>query len=609
ILRGGFAWRLMKPKKASSARRAALRIQKDGSVLAAGRNPAQDDYTVIISTDVKNVTGIRLEALTHPSLPGKGLSRGNGNFVLTRFEISVKSRGKKTSQPVKIAAAAADYSQPGFPVTAAIDGNPKTGWAVSGDQRKGQNRMAVFTFAQPIAAGPGTVITVRLRHESKFKRHTIGRFRLSLTTALKPALDKDGLPADVLAVLKVQHTNRSASQRNVLTAFFSGISPQLRKPREQIAAAEQRKRAVQKSFATTLIAESTKPRMMRILPRGNWLDDSGEIVQPAVPSFLKSAAKRTGRDNRLGLARWIVSAENPLAARVFVNRSWKLMYGRGIVSSLDDFGSQGASPSHPRLLDWLAVEFRASGWNVKRLMKLMAMSGTYRQSSLVSERVRKIDPFNRWLSHQSVYRLDAEMIRDNALAASGLLVKTIGGRSVKPYQPAGYWSHLNFPKRVYKHDAGEGQYRRGLYSYWCRTFLHPSLLAFDAPTREECTVSRARSNTPLQALVLLNDPTYIEAARVLAERVLHDGGKTDESRIRYLYRIVLTRKPQPAESALLGRLLNKHRAQYKADPKAAAQLNAIGQRAPAKDIGPAELAAWTSLTRVVLNLHETITRH
>jgi hypothetical protein len=253
---------------------------------------------------------------------------------------------------------------------------------------------------------------------------------------------------------------------------------------------------------------------MRVLPRGNWLDDSGQVVAPGVPASLNPLTVTERRATRLDLAYWLLEVDNPLTARVFVNRLWKLFFGQGIVTTLEDFGSQGAWPTHPELLDWLAVEFRDSGWNVKHLVKLMVLSRTYRQTSAVPEAVRLRDPFNRWLARQGRFRLDAEMVRDNALAVSGLLVHKVGGRSVKPYQPAGYWSYLNFPRRDWQKDAGDDQYRRGLYTYWCRTFLHPSLVAFDAPTREECTVERPRSNTPQQALVLLNDPTYVEAARV-----------------------------------------------------------------------------------------------
>ena len=268
--------------------------------------------------------------------------------------------------------------------------------------------------------------------------------------------------------------------------------------------------------------------MVRILPRGNWMDESGEIVTPALPSTLVTETSDDRRLNRLDLARWIVSADNPLTARVTVNRLWKLYFGAGLSRKLDDLGAQGEWPTHPELLDFLATEFRTSGWNLKHTIKSLLLSRVYRQSSLVSGTLQEQDPFNRQLARQGRFRLDAELVRDNALEISGLLVKSIGGRSVRPYQPAGYWAYLNFPTREWQNSSGEDLYRRGLYTHWQRQYLHPSLLAFDAPSREECTADRNRSNTPLQSLVLLNDPSYVEAARAFAEKILREGARRTE---------------------------------------------------------------------------------
>jgi len=347
---------------------------------------------------------------------------------------------------------------------------------------------------------------------------------------------------------------------------------------------------------------------VRVLPRGNWLDDSGEVVQPAVPAFLASLDTKGQRATRLELAKWIVSPDNPLTARVFVNRLWKICFGQGIVKSLDDFGIQGALPSHPQLLDWLAVEFVESGWDVKHMLRLLVTSNAYRQSSVATKEVREKDPANVWLARQGRFRLDAEMVRDGALEISGLLSRKGGGPSVKPYQPAGYWSFLNFPVREWQADKGENVYRRGLYTYWCRTFLHPSLLAFDAPTREECTVERTRSSTPLQALVLLNDPIYVEAARVFAERIMKQHGDT-AARLDWAYRRAVSRGVKPDEIKVLTELYQKHLAEFRADRAGAEQAVAVGQWPVPKDMDTAELAAWTSVARVVLNLHETITRN
>jgi hypothetical protein len=261
------------------------------------------------------------------------------------------------------------------------------------------------------------------------------------------------------------------------------------------------------------------------------------------------------------------------------------------------------------LLDWLAVEFIESGWDVKHMLKLMVTSNAYRQSSAAQPGARERDPTNQWLARQARFRFDAEMVRDNALAISGLLSDKVGGPSVKPYQPAGYWAHLNFPVREWENDHGESQYRRGLYTYWQRTFLHPSLLAFDAPSREECTAERPRSNTPLQALVLLNDPTYVEAARVFAARIIREAGAAPADRAAFALRQALGREAKPDEVAILVALYEKHVQQYAAAPAAAGELLQVGEAKPPADTAATELAAWTSVARAILNLHETITRN
>jgi hypothetical protein len=360
---------------------------------------------------------------------------------------------------------------------------------------------------------------------------------------------------------------------------------------------------------STLVSTSISPRVVRVLPRGNWMDDSSPAVLPGVPASLPPLDVGGRRASRLDLARWLVTRENPLVARVMVNRLWKLAFGQGLVTTADDFGSQGTLPTHPELLDWLALEFVDAGWDVKAMLRRMVMSAAYRQSSRPRQVDRQIDPANRWLSRQNAFRLDAELIRDNALAIGGLLSPEIGGPSVKPYQPPGYWVFLNFPTREYYPDHGANQYRRGLYTYWQRTFLHPSLLAFDASTREECVVQRPRSNTPLQALVLLNDPTYVEAARALAARVIGAAGTDPSARIDRAFRLAMARPPRPAEAEALAQLLARHQRQYRDDPAAARELLRIGDAPTPARLDPVELAAWTSVTRVLLNLHETITRN
>jgi hypothetical protein len=293
---------------------------------------------------------------------------------------------------------------------------------------------------------------------------------------------------------------------------------------------------------------------------------------------------------------------------VLTNRLWKLYFGAGLSRKLDDVGAQGEPPTHPELLDYLSQQLIQSGWNIKQLIRSMLLTRAYQRSSLATAEHLEIDLTNRLLARQARFRLDAELVRDNALAVSGLLNRQIGGRSVKPYQPAGYWDYLNFPTRQWKDDAGDQLYRRGLYTHWQRQYLHPSLLAFDAPNREECTADRPRSNTPLQSLALLNDPTYIEAARVLAARAMTESVDNDQDRIVWLFSEVLSREPLASERQLLGSLLESARLEYRDNPSAAEELLAVGN-APRTDHNSQQLAAWCSVTRTLLNLHEFVTRN
>ena len=363
---------------------------------------------------------------------------------------------------------------------------------------------------------------------------------------------------------------------------------------------------LKKQSQEMLATVSVKPRMTRIFPRGDWMDQSGEVVEPALPNFLSNQKVTSRKD----LAEWIVSSNNPLTARVFVNRLWKMFFGTGISNVLDDIGSQGEWPSHPELLDWLAVEFMESGWNIKHMVRLIVNSKAYRQSSMETDQLRNIDPENRLVARQSSFRLDAEFIRDNALSVSGLLVNQIGGPSVKPYQPSGYWENLNFPKRTYKADSGPNQYRRGVYTHWQRQFLHPALIAFDAPSREECTANRPRSNTPLAALVMLNDPSQVESARALAQKVLTTKKLTnDNERIQFMMMKVLSRNPLEEEINALSSLLKKHQEKYSDDPETSKELVGVGNLETPKELKPEVLAPWVSVGRAILNLHETITRY
>jgi hypothetical protein len=417
------------------------------------------------------------------------------------------------------------------------------------------------------------------------------------------------LPPQITGGLAVPDAKRSDSQRAELAAYYRSIAPALDTTRKKLAELQQAAANLERQIPSTLITVSVTPRTIRLLNRGNWMDDSGQVLKPAYPESLSHVTHHEGRLTRADLARWLTSAENPLTARTFVNRMWKLAFGAGLSRKLDDLGAQGEWPSHPRLLDWLAGQFIDSGWNVKHVIKLIVMSGTYRQSSQLTPALREADPDNRWLARQGRFRLDAEMVRDNVLKISGLLVDRIGGPSVNPYQPPGYWAHLNFPPREWQNGTGPELYRRSLYTHWQRQYLHPAMLAFDAPGREECTADRPRSNTPLQSLVLMNDPEFVESARAFGEIILLQAGSTTEGRLAWAFRQALSRSPRTSEVAVLTQLLEGHRAEYQRDPKAADELVAIGAHPVPGKISHVELAAWTSVCRTILNLHETITRN
>ncbi len=361
---------------------------------------------------------------------------------------------------------------------------------------------------------------------------------------------------------------------------------------------------------TVVSKQRNEPRTMRVLNRGNWMDESGPEVQPAIPEFFGKIVKE-GRLDRMDLANWIASPENPLTARTFVNRLWYLYFGNGLSANLDDLGYQGAWPSHPELLDWLAVEFMDSGWDVKHVIRIILNSQAYKQSSLADEAIVDADPENRLYARQSSFRLAAEFVRDTALEISGLLTDRIGGESVKPYQPDGYWSDsyksVGNP-HIYRQDHQANLYRRGLYTFWKRTFLHPVMLTFDAPNREECVAQRPITNTPLQALILLNDPAFVEAARVFAQNILSNSEPSFDQRLNNAFMKALQRKPTSEEKSVFMELLEKHEQDFRESPESMEAFLTVGEYPIQSELDQTELAAWTSVCRVILNLHETIMR-
>jgi hypothetical protein len=415
-------------------------------------------------------------------------------------------------------------------------------------------------------------------------------------------------------VVPVDHREAEAKKRT--TDYFLGeeAPPDLRTAYHQRNGLEKELVALQKQIPSTMVMAELdpkvdKPRETAILGRGDYRN-RGEVVTPGVPIILPQLPAGEPA-NRLTLARWIVSPTNPMTARVVVNRYWQSYFGLGIVKTPQDFGSQGDEPVNLPLLDYLATEFIHSGWDVRAMQRLIVTSATYRQDSTATPEQIQNDPENRYLAHGPRYRLPAEMVRDNALAVSGLLKERVGGPSVFPYQPPGLWEDIafgdGFSAQSYTPSHGDDLYRRSMYTFWKRTSPPPSLGTFDAPDREKCTARRLLTNTPLQALVLLNDPTYVEASRALAERMLKEGGNTDEDRIRFAFRLTVDRPPAAKEVEVLHSLETRELANYRQHPDAAKKLLAVGE-SPAPKVDPAELAAMTTVASAILNLDETVTK-
>ena len=422
--------------------------------------------------------------------------------------------------------------------------------------------------------------------------------------ALKPGVTNH--PAGISNILAVAAEKRSAPQKAELAKHYRSIAPELQPAREELVRLQKQTAALENSIPTTAVLEEVaSPRETRMHLRGAYLS-LGEKVGPGVPAVWPGLPPNQPT-NRLGFARWLVDTNNPLTARVAMNRVWQQYFGLGLVETLEDFGAQGEPPSHPRLLDWLATEFMARNWDLKAMHRLIVNSATYRQSSRVTPEAAQRDPYNRLLARGPRARLEAELVRDQALAVSGLLSHKIGGPPVMPSQPAGIW------QVVYSGDAwgtspGEDRYRRGLYTFWRRTSPYPSMVTFDAPSREYCVVRRNRSNTPLQALTLLNDPVYMEAAVALAGRMTKEAGPNPTERAAYGFRLAVARVPQASEVARLVALYEKELARFKADPKAAAALIANGPAKVSEVTDLTQLAAWTVVANVLLNLDEVVTK-
>ncbi|MCE9566030.1 MAG: PSD1 and planctomycete cytochrome C domain-containing protein [Planctomycetes bacterium] len=597
----GATWVSPKPTEATAAK-AKLEVLPDYSIHATGPNGDSETYTVTVPTDVKELSAVRFEVFPDDKLAAKGPGRSqNGNFVLTDVRVAVDGK------PVKLTSATASFNQEHYAVSAAIDADPVTGWAIH--PKVGQPHDAVFAFEKSLKLDNPAKVAVTLVFGSQFAGHQPGRFRVSVTDAKSPH-ERGVLPAGVAGALAISAEKRTPQQAQELMTYFrqhhAGAATDADR---ELAAATKTLADFEKTFPTAMVMdEMPKPRDAFVLVRGQY-DKKGDKVSASVPAALPALPK-DAPNNRLGLAKWIASPDNPLTARVAVNRFWEQLFGAGLVRSTENFGIQGEPPTHPKLLDWLATEFVRLKWDMKATQKTIVMSATYRQSSKITPELLAKDPDNRLLARQTRFRLPAELVRDNALAASGLLTRAVGGPSVRPYMPAGVWDETNFygNLRNYKHDVGDNLYRRSLYTIWKRTAAPPSMLLFDAPGREVCSVRRGRTNTPLQALALMNEVTFVEASRLLATKAIKEGGKSPEERITHAFRLAISRPPTDAELKVLAAGVAKRTEAFKANPDSAKKLLTLGDTKPDATIEPAELAAYTVTASVILNLDETITR-
>ena len=592
-------WSVIDPKSVVSEGGATLTRQPDVSYLASGANPAKDVYEVQLSGLSQPVAAIRLEALTDPGLPNQSLGRfSNGNFVMTDIEILVDG-GKE-----RIINAEADYAQGGYPIAHAIDQDSMSGWAVDGNlPDKRVPRTAVFRLA---SASTASELTLRLHFGSRFGQHAIGRFRVSVSDRASAPL-KAGVVDPIEDALSA--SPRTAAQTDILRGHFRRMDPSSKvaiDAYEKALASLTKYKSAKKT--TVMVMKEGKPRPAHVQERGDFLHP-GEEVRPGVPDCFGLDIADAEKPDRLVLADWLVNPKNPRTARVTVNRLWDELFGRGLVATSEDFGVQGELPSHPALLDWLAAEFVSSGWDIKRFLKMVMLSKTYQQDARSTESEREADYYNEWLARGPRFRASAEMVRDIALQASGLLTPVIGGPSVFPPQPASIWENLFIEGGLKKwpESMGADRYRRGMYTYIKRTALHPMLRNFDAPSRSVCTVRRKRSNTPLAALNTLNDPAFVEFSGGLAQVLArHEGSVVDKITEGFLR--CASRPPRGEElRAVQALLVDEYKKYHEDEGLARTLIHAAFVKPPTVD-DPADLAAWIVVANILLNMDATLSK-
>ncbi len=611
-------------------------LQEDGSFRCEGYAPTQSSVKLKVKTDLKNITAFRLELLTDPSLPLGGPGRSlQGMGALTEFTVEAAPADDpaKVTQ-LKFAKAEADFEQPVRPLAPifddktgtarvtgpaefAIDGKNETAWGIdAGRGLRNKPRKAVFTLATPVSYPTGTILTISLVqnhggwNSGDNQSNNLGKFRLSITGTPSPTVDS--LPKDVRDILSIPAAERTSLQVQTVFGYWRTTVPEWKVENDEIAQVWQK---YPEGSAQLVLGMRAVPRETHILTRGDFLQP-GALVQPGVPAFLHPLPHddswKNGQPTRLTFARWLAARDSPTTARSIVNRVWQAYFGIGIVATSENFGTQCEPPSHQELLDWLAVEFMNQGWSLKKLHRLIVTSATYRQSSKVTPALEERDPYNRLLARGPRFRVDAEVVRDIALSASGLLNSAVGGPSVFPPAPDFlFLPPVSYSPKPWNESNGSEVYRRALYTFRYRSVPYPMLQTFDSPNGDMSCVRRARSNTPLQALTTLNEPVSLEAARALAAHALTDGGRTDGQRLVYAFRRCVARTPNQSEKDELLGFLQKETRRYQDGELNPWDLlggnDALAPLLP-KNMTAAQVAGWTAVSRVLLNLDETITK-
>lgn len=584
---------------------AKLARQKDGSYLVSGKNPEKDVYTVIAKIPATGVTGVRLDALSDKRLPSGGPGRvAHGNFVLSELRVFAdSSQSLQHAERVDLGSAESDFAQDGFDPKLALKqgGDPKKGWAVS--PKFGQSHWAIFTAPKPVeTTGDETYLKIEL-HQQYGRQHTIGRFKLQARTGTEPGA---GIPEKIRKILAVAAKDRSQEQADTLLSFYASTDAESRKLKLQLTQLEKRAPESPNMSVRVLSERSKSPRTTRILRRGDFLQPQEE-VQADTPAVLPPLTSRNPESppDRLDFANWLMAEDNPLTGRVLVNQVWEHLFGRGLVTTMNDFGVRGEKPTHPQLLDYLATKFRNLGWSRKALIREIVMSATYRQASVHRPELDDLDPQNKLLHRQNRFRIEAEIVRDVFLAASGLLSKKVGGRSVFPPMPADVAALSYANNFKWKTSEGADRYRRGMYTFFKRTAPYPNLMTFDCPDANTTTVERRTSNTPLMALTTLNNMVFVESAQALARRVLAEEHPDDAARLTRAFRLCVARPPTNDELKAYQELLAESRTYYQDEIEAAKKL--LGGEVP-ENTKPAEAAAWVATSRIMMNMDEFLTR-